>query len=88
MVWVSIRQDGAPDLGVGRGGVQTLGSGEVETKPKGRARRSPPSVVRQGGTHGLGVGRGGAHPQGSDEAKPVASVSGEAEPALRGRLEL
>ena len=41
--------------------MQTQGSGEVEPKPKGRARRSQPLEVGRGKAHGLGVGRGGAH---------------------------
>ena len=55
-VWVSVGRDGAPDLGVGRGGVPPQRPGEAERKPKARARRSQPLEVRRGGACGLGVG--------------------------------
>ena len=65
--------------GVGRGGVrpQRLGeaepvtsvSGEAESAPRGRVRRSPSSEVGRGGAPGLGVGQAGARPQMPGEAK-------------------
>ena len=48
----------------------------MERKPKGWGRRSPPPEA----------GRGGANPQRSGEAETATSVSGEAEPVLRGRV--
>ena len=84
-VWVSVERDGAPGLGVGRGGVPPNRSGEVDRKPKARARRSLNLRVGRGGARGLGDGRGGANPQGSDETESAALVSGETEPVPRGR---